>query len=267
METGRVIFEQPQPNYLQIYYPTVGLADLVEYYFELDLTTRSSPFSIVALPSLNTLIAVPLTPTTKSYCSHFNQIEELLIGPKILGNLSHALTCTYASGAKEFSVKFKPGALQQFLQIKVTELSNSHTELTDHLPLSLIEAIVTAKSCNERIVLMEAYLIGKIEVINAHKKLKLVQKAIAIMTDAKEFISIAAICKQVAVSSATLTRYFNETLGLSPKQCFKILRFKNGLKQYQNFGSNYVYDEIGYTDFSHFVKDAKNLTSKVPSSL
>ncbi|KQB98836.1 DUF6597 domain-containing transcriptional factor [Pedobacter sp. Hv1] len=267
METGRVVFEQTQPDYLQICYPAVGLADLVEYYFELDLSTRSTPFSIVALPSLNTLIAFPLTSTTKSYCSHFNQTEELLIGPKILGNLSHALTCTYAVGAKEFSVKFKPGVLQQFLKIGVTELTNSHSELADHLPLSLIEAIVKAKDFNERIALMEVYLSGKIEAINAHKKLKIVQKTIAVMADEKELMSIATICKQVAVSSATLTRYFNEILGLSPKQCFKILRFKNGLKHYQSFGSNYVYDEIGYTDFSHFVKDAKNLTSKVPSGL
>ncbi|MCY1250411.1 hypothetical protein D9M72_640520 [compost metagenome] len=105
------------------------------------------------------------------------------------------------------------------------------------------------------------------EILHTHKKLKLVQKAINFMSSTAAIVSIAVISKQVGVSSATLTRYFNEILGLSPKKCFKILRFKNGLKHYQSFGSNYIYDEIGYTDFSHFVKDSKNLTNRIPSVL
>ena len=267
METGRVVFEQERPAYLQLHYPSAGLADVVAYYFELDLSTHFRPFSIVALPSLNTLITIPLTATGKKYYSHFNQREQQLKGPKILGSLSHALTCTYALGAKEFSVKFKPGVLQQLLQLDVRQLMNNHVNLADHLPLSLIIAIEKAENCRERIALVEAYLNTKMEAIHTHKKLKLVQQAIASITNANEVIPIATICKQVAVSSATLTRYFNEILGLSPKQCFKILRFKNGLQHYQRYGSNYIYDEIGYTDFSHFVKDAKNLTNKVPSVL
>jgi AraC-like DNA-binding protein len=267
METGRVVFEQARPAYLQLYCPSADLADVVEYYFELDLTTHLRPFSIVALPSLNTLITVPLTATAKKYYSHFNQTEQELNGPKILGSISHALTCTYASGAKEFAVKFKPGFLQQLLQLDVDQLMNSHLSLADHLPAGLIASIANAKDGAERIILMEAYLNTKMEVVHLNKKLKLVQQAIAIMTNTNDVMPIAAICKQIAVSSATLTRYFNEVLGLSPKQCFKILRFKNGLQHYQTYGSNYIYDEIGYTDFSHFVKDAKNLTNKVPSDL
>lgn len=267
METGRVVFEQEQPAYLQLYYPSAGLTEVVEYYFELDLSSHLKPFSIVALPSLNTLITVPLTTTDKKYYSHFSQTDQQLRGPKILGNLSHALTCTYALGAKEFSVKFKPGILQQLLQLDVRKLMNNHVNLDEHLPPSLIAAIEKAKDCTERISLIETYLIPKMGIIHTHKKLKLVQQAIAMLTNTNEVIPIASICKQVAVSSATLTRYFNEILGLSPKQCFKILRFKNALQHYQAYGSGYIYDEIGYADFSHFVKDAKNLTNKVPSVL
>ncbi len=56
---------------------------------------------------------------------------------------------------------------------------------------------------------------------------------------------------------STLNRYFKEVLGISPKQCFKALRFKTALKNYRANGSYDLYDELGYTDFSHFVKEAK----------
>ena len=58
-----------------------------------------------------------------------------------------------------------------------------------------------------------------------------------------------------------------EVLGISPKQCFKALRFKTALKNYRANGSYDLYDELGYTDFSHFVKEAKNLANTTPSEL
>ena len=69
------------------------------------------------------------------------------------------------------------------------------------------------------------------------------------------------------VTYSSYHRYFREILGMSPKQCFKALRFKTALKNYRTNGSYYLYDELGYTDFSHFVKEAKSLANKNPSEL
>ena len=81
------------------------------------------------------------------------------------------------------------------------------------------------------------------KIFNSDFKLKAVTKAIYYINNSHDY-KLNVVSKEVGVSNPTLNRYFKEVLGVSPKQC-----------------------ELGYTDFSHFVKEAKNLANKPPSEL
>ncbi|SHF82189.1 hypothetical protein SAMN05443144_113153 [Fodinibius roseus] len=61
--------------------------------------------------------------------------------------------------------------------------------------------------------------------------------------------------------------YFKEITGFSPKFCQKLDKFKQGLRQYKLHGYNFNHWEYGFTDFSHFAKVSKQLTTWPPSDL
>jgi AraC-like DNA-binding protein len=105
-----------------------------------------------------------------------------------------------------------------------------------------------------------------LKIFQSDFKLNVITKAIYCISSCRDY-KANVVSKQVGVSNSTLNRYFKEVLGVSPKQCFKALRFKAALKEYRSTGSNDLYDELGYTDFSHFVKEAKSLANKIPSEL
>ena len=52
-----------------------------------------------------------------------------------------------------------------------------------------------------------------------------------------------------------MERYFADALGLSPKTCLRIARFRQALPAYLRLGYRADYEALGYHDFSHFMKD------------
>lgn len=109
------------------------------------------------------------------------------------------------------------------------------------------------------------WLLSNMKIFSSDFKLNTVIKAIYYINNNRNY-KLNTVSKEVGVSNPTLNRYFKEVLGISPKQCFKALRFKTALKNYRANGSYDLYDELGYTDFSHFVKEAKNC-KHTPSEL
>ena len=110
------------------------------------------------------------------------------------------------------------------------------------------------------------FLLNSLNINQTNYKDDTVIKAIDLISSF-QINDVYEIAKHLAVSQPTLNRYFKDTLGVSPKQCLKMLRFKVALKKYRSFGSTYLYEEFGYTDFSHFVKDAKRYGNRAPSLL
>lgn len=266
MGKAKVIFEQETSNCVQLRYPDGALKHLVDYYIEIAIPeNHPEDFSIVALPSLNTLLSVPITAFEKHVYNHSTSAQYTLTAPKILGNLTEAISCFYPPGAKEFAIKFKPGLLQQLLAIKPQLLTDSQLPLAGHLPASLLRSILGAPDFASRIAMMENYLKTKTLVSSA--KLAFVQKALTLIHNASHLPKTTDMGREIGLSVPTLNRYFREILGLSPRQCAKILRLKTALKYYRTQGSAGNYNELGYTDFSHFVKDTKSLTQQTPSKL
>lgn len=114
-------------------------------------------------------------------------------------------------------------------------------------------------------ILVSIYISDSSQTFKVHREHGIIDTIYYINTNRN--YKLNTVSKEVGVSNPTLNRYFKEVLGISPKQCFKALRFKTALKNYRANGSYDLYDELGYTDFSHFVKEAKNLANTTPSEL
>ncbi len=265
MVKGKVIFEDEEK--VEIKYPCFELRDVVEYYFEIYTPNNSiSPFSLVALPNANIIASVYLSDKSQTFKVRREYGISDTSGDKVSGSLTEAITVIHAPGTHEFSVKFKPGILYSCLSEDVSTLVDSNLPLQKYLNQQVIDELKLKSSFDERVQFVENWLLGNMKIFSSDFKLNIVIKAIYYINNNRNY-KLNAVSKEVGVSKPTLNRYFKEVLGISPKQCFKALRFKTALKNYRTKGSYDLYDELGYTDFSHFVKEAKNLANKTPSEL
>lgn len=267
MVKGRVIFEDEGSEKVVLKYPCFELKDIVEYYFEIKIPGNSiKPFSIVALPNVNIVASIHLTRKSQSFKVHREQGIFDTSGDKLCGSLTEAITVIYAPGTHEFAIKFKPGVLHSCLSSNIAKLIDSHIPLSEYINRGVVDELKLKGSFAERVDFAENWLLNNLHLFKTDFKFDIVSKAIYYINSCKEY-KASVVSKQVGVSSFTLNRHFKEVLGVSPKQCFKALRFKTALKNYRSAGSNDLYDELGYTDFSHFVKEAKSLANEPPSEL
>lgn len=265
MVKGKVIFEDEEK--VEIKYPCFELRDVVEYYFEIRTPDNSiSPFSLVALPNANIIVSIYLSDKSQTFKIHREFGISDTSGDRISGSLTEAITVIHAPGTHEFSVKFKPGVLYSCLSKDVSTLVNNNLPLQGYLSQKVIDELKLKNSFEERVQFVENWLLANMKIFSSDFKLNAVTKAIYYINNSRNY-KLNIVSKEVGVSNPTLNRYFKEVLGISPKQCFKALRFKTALKNYRVKGSYDLYDELGYTDFSHFVKEAKSLANKTPSEL
>ncbi|WP_343745804.1 DUF6597 domain-containing transcriptional factor [Chitinophaga sp.] len=262
--TSKVIFENEKGHPLRIAYPPPALCSLVEYYFEIDLSTATASQSIKGLPAMTTLLAFQLRPAAWTSVNDANGKVLLLQHAQLLGHLTHSCSSTYAPGTLMFFIKLKPGCAATLFRCPPAELENNQ------LPLpclfknpDLEEQLGSAdgfadrvRLCNEALQRMLSQLPG-----NDHR-FQIVEHCL------RKFESLQLrnekglqhLCGSLHVTYASLRRYFLSTVGVTPKFAQKTVRFKKALQEYRSRGYNFYYEDFGYTDFSHFAKDAKALT-------
>ena len=265
MDKSRVIFEDEEK--IAIKYPCFELKDIVEYYFEIKTPDNSiQPFSIIALPNANITVSILLSEKSQTYKVHREHGMSDTSGDKISGSLTEAIAVIHAPGTHEFSIKFKPGVLYSCLAEDIPNLANSYLPLQRYLKQEVLNELKSKNSFDERVQFVENWLLSNMHIFSSDFKLNVITKAIYYINNNHDY-KLTTVSKEVGVSNPTLNRYFRDVLGMTPKQCFKALRFKTALKNYRAKGSYDLYDELGYTDFSHFVKEAKRLANKPPSEL
>lgn len=269
MYRGKVVFEDEGNEWIKFFQPSDKLKRFVENYFEIKVSNKlNKPLSIIALPNLNTTACILLSNNSLVYKSsieasydEYNMSED-----KICWSLTHPLIASYMPGAYEFSIKFKPGGFSQIFSTDISNDLDSYSPLNKYISEDFIYNIKSSKSIEERIEITEMFLLNSLNINQTNYKDDTVIKAIDLISSF-QINDVYEIAKHLAVSQPTLNRYFKDTLGVSPKQCLKMLRFKVALKKYRSFGSTYLYEQFGYTDFSHFVKDAKRYGNRAPSLL
>lgn len=248
---SKVVFENESTSFLRLAWPQPALANLIAYYFEVDATCSSAPVSITGLPAVNTLIAI-----------------DLMSGKdiRLLGHLTQCITGSYTPGSKRFYAKLKPGAFTRLFPFSPQSIQNGQVQLDGAFYGLSVDQFAALPSFRQRINYLEAFLIKKFYPFTAGYRQQYVDLFINIFSNAQycQPERLHAMCNKHHITYASLRRYFIEQTGVSPKYCQKVIRFKGALQAYRNFGYDFNYSDLGYTDFSHFCKDARSLTGKAP---
>lgn len=262
---SRVVFENEATSFLKLAYPHEDLRSIVEYYFEVD-TQREA--TIFGLPSINAALSFQL----KNTASSFNEkTKEWITLPRValLGNTSVPFSGRYGASSSVFYVKLRPLAKALLSDHPGHALLNASHDFESALKGFSFAKLQDLSGFSERVGYIEEWLRSVIAAKTLTDKQRCVQAFVDQLNTARyvQPETVDAVCSRMHVTYATLRRYCHSELGVSPKFLQKAVRFKSALRAYRQHGYTFNAYDFGFTDFSHFCKDAKELTGRRPAEL
>lgn len=161
-------------------------------------------------------------------------------------------------GIHIFGVKFRAGGLFAFLNSSISATNNLSTDATslfNNLP-----EVDSNLDFNDKCDIIETYLLNQIIEKQAKKYIKLLMMLEDLGSETNSQIN----------SYKTLSRLFQEVIGISPKEYVQIKRINQSLSLFastKDIKSQDLADKLGYYDSAHFINEFKKYTGKTPKSL
>lgn len=188
----------------------------------------------------------------------------------VAGLQSKAGDSSYESSVRAVAVRLRPGAALALLDTPVDALTDGHGALESLLgrgAQDLEEQISAASSQNERILALEAFLIGRFSRARMDAR---VERALTILDHTAGAVTVSELSKHVGTSPRTLDRLFYQWVGTSPKRFARIMRFQQALARAEAFPMRSwarIAAELGFSDQAHLTRDFVHLTGVPPGRL
>lgn len=172
-----------------------------------------------------------------------------------------------------FSVTFQPYGIRQFLNLPLHELQNQSISLS-HINkewTNLAEQkLEESKSFQGRVEIIEAHLLRLLYINLNQRDFLRMSHTVELIRQAKGNIDINTLADNACLCRKQFERKFSETIGISPKQYLKIIRFQYAIhiksKTTDKKLTELAY-ESGYYDQSHFICDFKKFSGLTPKQL
>ena len=174
-------------------------------------------------------------------------------------------------GTTGISVRFKIGGAAPFFPIPLSEIANRHVHVNDLWPgvsERLSESLFAAENHEERIALLQDALFIRLKSCEWCSSMRVVRAAVKLAHQAGTK-RVSDLAKAIGVSDRHLNRVFQNDVGVSPKQFFRILRFQQVVKvARQNAALNWaeIAADTDYYDQSHLIAEFKRLTGMTPTA-
>jgi AraC-like DNA-binding protein len=246
--------------------PCEELAEFIEFFSESSLTESKLYFStghsdVKMFPSWTPTFYINLG--TPYYIDLKNTRYKVGANEDILILRNHDVTRHKLPTDNIFTVKFYPGGLEAVLGINQIPFVDQVINLNQILPMQLLVNMKQPISFEERIVLMQSFLLNVY--LKSSKKdhyLKMVNDAIGEYSVTGMQLNTTEVAKRLFLTSKTINRYFKRVVGISPKGYFSILRARTALTAFMNERDKFVPLNYGYYDLSHFHKDVIKFTGQ-----
>lgn len=186
----------------------------------------------------------------------------------VIGQLTRPLEIEPTGKTDIFAVRFHPEGFMPLTSIPLKELENTAAPLARMFgkdAQDIEQKILDSPLISEKIEHIETFLLKRLT------DKQTIDRVIALTVDAiltgNGRLSVEDLSSQININRRQLERRFSATIGLSPKQLSKIIRFQATLKTLlsRNFTSLTVLAHEGeYYDQAHFIKDFKEFTGLTP---
>lgn len=188
----------------------------------------------------------------------------------ILGPMDKPIKYEIPQSSNFFGMRFLPGRFPIFSPFPVNDILNKILPFDDRfyemdkLSINVLENFdvngIQNFAC-EQLLGTKKYYISKASNIN-------ILASIEYMYQNKGNIHISDLAHMNYCSIRTLSRKYNETVGINPKLMCRIIRLQYTLLNYLNSSHSNITDialNSGYYDQSHFTKDFKEFIGISPS--
>ncbi len=127
---------------------------------------------------------------------------------------------------------------------------------------AIIRELTTAKSDLDRLIVVESFLIQRLNIRLNQRQIIL---AVEIIKKHAGNLKITMLAQQLKISQCQLEKRFRKIVGASPKKFASIVRFRNVLNiAHGERSMTQLGLEAGFFDQAHFIKDFKSFTGITP---
>lgn len=239
--------------------PAPDLSEHVVYYWLLDLrqpAMQQQEFRELLLANMCSSLVLNLGAPFEIYDAQ-NKFLHTSTNSELIGYHPTAVAYRHLFNNYLVGIKFKPASLNYLFHIKGAEINGKTLTAGDALHnINRLESAVYEASGPEAIkALLDHFLHSQAPLPESGRHFRYVQQSLngpALLQSGYQLKQLAAL---LYLSPRTLERYFSASLDISPKQCLSILRFRQAVTQYVQYGYKADWEALGYHDFSHFRRD------------
>lgn len=203
----------------------------------------------------------------------FNEKNQAISTPKnfISGQSTKSYQLQIKGKIGMIGIVFRPAAINTLFGLPMYEFSNMRMNLNDVLGKEIDQiqdTIAEAKTHQERIVILDNYLI--IKILKSEKRPDRTDYTANLIIEKKGIINVSELMDDLYVCRRQFERQFLQKVGISPKYYARIRRIgylcsvmANQRWQIDDW-QDLIY-QSGYYDQSHFIKEFTAFTGKSPS--
>ena len=246
--------------------PLDALSDYVRFFWTLEANVGSMvPFVHRALPD-NCLELIFYCQGQFSISSASGE-EGNTFTSGVFGHAQKYRQFTTSSDFTLFGVYLYPHAFKMLFDLPAHELTNEKIDsetLWGMEGKNLEEKVMLAPDNTKRVEIVSNFLLDRLKMIAScdFSFMRPVKKIIA----NNSLVSIPSFASDCNLSRRQLERKFKEFSGFSPKDFFRIIRFKNVLKESEQQSKSLaqIAMDSGYYDQSHFTHEFKKYSGYSP---
>jgi hypothetical protein len=252
-------------NY-ETYQPCNELRSLVKCYWTLEISAAENSEKQRIIPDGCIEMAFILADDIK----RFTSTDQYILQPRamIIGQIVDPFYIQPTGEVKTFAVRFYPFGFANFVD-DLNKLANKETPLTEvfgkSLATDLEEKIISASSTQQRIEVVETFLLSKLSDESTIDNL--VRTTVDVLLASKGTSPIYAVVDGDHSKRRQIERKFRKQIGISPKQFCRVIRLQTALKMLLHQTTDtltHIAYESEYYDQAHFIKDFKEFTGTNP---
>ena len=247
------------------YFDVKETSHLVEEFYHISYTKEETPLKTTMIPyGVSGLTYI----FGKGQKTLNNNVETKLENLVINGQFTNSYDFIVDEPGFSFGINFKPTTLHKITNADLSMFTNKNSSfkiLNEQLSTNLEKIFLTYKE-NKNLLFSKLEELLLTLKLAKNKKIEIVDETIEMIKEEQGLLSVNDLLKKVPFSQKTLENNFKKMVGLTPSKYIRIQRFLNLMKKYENNTIDfkdliYMYN---YYDESHFAKDFKSFTSKLP---
>lgn len=264
-------------NSIQFILPTGILQKYIDIYYFIELNVQAGANEFVQKPISNGCIELFISYQNSMGTCYTNQgvavrVSSAIIGTHNLKNNLFAKALESTPNVLKFvDINFKINGFYDIFKMPPSALYNGvfEADLIIGPDIKLLQSqLDEAKCLTEKKNFVELFLIRHY-IKNRHKNFKIETgfKIAEFIRYKNGNVRIQQIVSEFSVAERTLQRGLNNTLGLSPKELSKIVRFNkllNFISNKKKINWSDIVSYFGYYDQTHFINEFKATTCFTP---